>query len=48
MQETKVHKHTISKMQGQITISNERKQCEWNKETYIGETHVFFLVHKLE
>ncbi len=35
-------------MQRQVTISNERQQCEWNKETYIGETHVFFPLHKFE
>lgn len=48
MREIEVQKHTISKMQGRVTISNERQPCEWNKETYFRETHVFFPSHKFE
>jgi len=33
MQKIGIDNHTNSKMQGQVTISNQRQQCEWNKET---------------
>ncbi len=35
-------------MQGWVTTFNEKQQCEWNKDTYIGKMHVFFPSHKFE
>ncbi len=29
-------------------MSNKKQQYKWNKKTYIGETHVYFHLHKFE
>jgi hypothetical protein len=41
-QGTEVQNYTSGKMQGQVTIFNEKQQYEWNKEIYMNGTTIYW------